>query len=477
MTTDEVRLLHEELQQLRERETSLQQRNAVLSHRVKEHQGRLASLLQIITALRATRDSGAVVNLVSRHAVQLIPGADCAMIWIVDSSKQRLELHSVNGEPAPPVSLRPGQGIAGRGYLAPRAMKFTGADLQEALAEHGEDGQRALAAALDSYWPPHSAIGAPLRTENEGLGTVVLSGSTQSHLLLASDLAFVQALADLIAFTLADMRHEHEMQQLDQALHRSQQLHADAQQQLTAVQAGLLQSAKLAAVGQLAASVAHEINNPLYAVRTSLYLVGQDLAADAPEREYLDLAQQELGRIARIIARMREFYKPSTSDFQLIDLNDLVAETLHLAATHLEHASIEVVQQLAPNLPAINVSADRIRQVLLNLVLNAGDAMSHGGRLAVRTMLDGTDIVVQIADTGTGIPPEIKDRLFEPFFTTKASGTGLGLSVSYHIVAQHGGQLDIDSEVGQGTTCTVRLPLNYVPRVDANLTAGTVSAA
>lgn len=472
---DEVAALQRRIHDLEQSNAALEERNTILAHRANQQRGRVSSLVQIIGALRMTRDRAAVLALTADHAAALIPGAECVLTWLVDGSGERLELWSVDSRPGPHVSVQAGQGMAGRAFVAPRAMKFSGPDLLDALAEYEPGTRNLLATMLGDAWPPHSAIGTPLRTEQGGLGALVLYGGAQSHLLMASDLSFVQALADLIALALADAVQEEQVQRLDEALHRSELLQADTQQRLNGVQAGLLQSAKLAAVGQLAASVAHEINNPLYAVRTSLFLVGQDLPPDAPQREFLDLAEQELGRIARIIARMRDFYRPTRSEFQPTDLNGLMTETLHLAATYLEHKKVEVIRRLAADLPTIDASPDQIRQVLINLVLNASDAMSEGGRLTVTSVAEPDAAVITIADNGIGIPPEVRDRLFEPFFTTKASGTGLGLSVSYHIIAQHGGSFEIDSEPGHGTTCTVRLPWRFVPRADAQLAAYAAS--
>jgi two-component system NtrC family sensor kinase len=211
--------------------------------------------------------------------------------------------------------------------------------------------------------------------------------------------------------------------------------------------------------------VAHEINNPLYAARNSLYLVEQDLPADAPERQFLEIAQGELGRIARIITRMRDFYRPARAELELTSINDTLLATIELVQTHLRHGQVDVATDLATDLPQITAHTDQIRQVFLNLMLNACDAMPNGGTLRITSHAHAADIgrpaeiVIQIADTGVGIAPEHRTHLFEPFYTTKAQGTGLGLAISAHIITQHGGQIDLASEVGLGTTFTIRLPV------------------
>lgn len=447
-----------ELDALQQRIHDLEAANVRLERRAQLDHDRLGALMQITTAFVITRDVDAMLRLTMRYAAELIPGVARACLWLLDGDSEHLLLYDEAGGRAPFLRLQPGQGVAGRVAIAPRPMRFVGADLEAALRDHARDDLRELETLLGADWPPLSAIGAPLRTEYELLGALVLWGKLTDE-LQPGELLFVQALTNLLSNVLAEIRQTTRVTQLGAALETSRQTAIAAQQQLDATQAGLLQTAKLAAVGQLAASVAHEINNPLYAVRSSLYLVEQDLPPNAPQREFLDLAQQELGRIARIIARMRDFYKPVRSEFQPTDLNDLLRETLHLAATYLDHSAVAVDQHLDPALPPVFGSADQLRQVLLNLILNACDAMPDGGTLTVRTAVEREQVVVTIGDTGVGIPPDVRERLFEPFFTTKPTGTGLGLSVSYHIVTQHDGSFDISSAAGKGTVCTIRLPL------------------
>lgn len=247
--------------------------------------------------------------------------------------------------------------------------------------------------------------------------------------------------------------------QLQADLQTSQTQHAETRAQLNATQAQLLQSAKLAAVGELAASVAHEINNPLYAARNSLYLIDQDLPADSPQRTFLEIAQNELGRISRIITRMRDFYRPSRDELELVDVGAILESTIELVQTHLRHGAVSVEADFAQNLPPVVAHVDQIRQVFLNLMLNACDAMASGGVLRVTTRASNGNVQIDIADTGIGIASDHLEHIFEPFYTTKSSGTGLGLAISCHIVAQHGGHIDVESEVGRGTTFAITLPI------------------
>jgi two-component system NtrC family sensor kinase len=175
----------------------------------------------------------------------------------------------------------------------------------------------------------------------------------------------------------------------------------------------------------------------------------------------VDIAREELDRIARIVGRMLDFHHPGTEARQATDVNALIENVLALAHRRLQHSGIAVETDLAPDLPEIQAVDDHIKQVLLNLILNALEAMPQGGTLKVQTSSPHPPdewVTIAIQDDGVGIGSEDIAQLFEPFYTTKPLGTGLGLSISYDIVAQHGGKILVNSELGQGTTFTIRLP-------------------
>ena len=234
----------------------------------------------------------------------------------------------------------------------------------------------------------------------------------------------------------------------------------------------LFDSEKLAATGRLAASIAHEINNPLEAVQNALYLLDRELGADAKHRQYLDIASRETQRMSRILRQMLGFYRQQEG-MREIDLNALVEEAGALVAKRLRERGIQIENQLDPVLPPIRASADQLKQVLLNLLLNAGDSMPKGGTITVathagagtETEVFGRDAVqIQVRDTGDGIPDEMIAQIFEPFFSTKpGKGTGLGLWVSQGIVQSHGGTMRVRSRVGRGTTFLITLPVQGPP--------------
>lgn len=437
-----------------EREAELQQNRAL------ELSARLSAILSISAALLISRDVDAIVQLVVREAVGLFPGTSAAHLFLIEPESERLVLWASAGQ----GERRAGPGLADMAILAPRAMLLVGPELELAL-ERMEEANLALLRASLPTWPPLSALLAPLRVESTRIGALVLYGGVHAHLYHPRDIPFVQALADLTAVAIDEVQQRARAATLQRDLAITQSLHAEAQARLNTAQAQLLQSAKLAAVGELSASVAHEINNPLYAARNSLYLVEQDLPSEAPQRTFLAIAQQELGRIARIITRMRDFYRPTRAELAATNINLILRETLELVQTHLRHGHINAVATLEPDLPLTVAHADQLRQVFLNIILNACDAMPRGGDLRVTTQLlqarseAPATIGIYIGDTGVGIPPEHLPHLFEPFYTTKAHGTGLGLAISAHIITQHGGRITVESSPTQGTTFTILMPV------------------
>jgi signal transduction histidine kinase len=229
----------------------------------------------------------------------------------------------------------------------------------------------------------------------------------------------------------------------------------------------LFDSEKLAATGRLAAEIAHEINNPLEAIKNSLYLLSNKMAPNDPNLKFLQIATKETDRVSRILKQMLGFYRPPR--MELTDVNRLIEEAEGLIEKHLRQHRVRIENNLDPRLPPVIAAADQIKQVLLNLMLNAQQAMPEGGTVYVSTRAaHGSDpeflmtdsIHIQIRDTGKGIAQEHLPHIFEPFFSTKdEKGTGLGLWVSQGIVQAHGGSIKLRSREGRGTMFSVALPI------------------
>lgn len=224
-------------------------------------------------------------------------------------------------------------------------------------------------------------------------------------------------------------------------------------------QAQLVQSEKLAATGRMAASLAHEINNPLQAIHNSLQLMLSFPLEPDEQQEYLQMANDEVKQLMGMMTRTLDFARRPLQRAEPTNVNSGIEKVLALANKYLQHRHIAIQRDSASDLPTVLAAPDELEQVFLNLVLNAVDAMPEGGTLCISShMAQDGGLAVSFADTGHGIAPEHTDHVFEPFFSTKENGTGLGLSVSYSVVQRHGGEISFQSKPGEGTTFTVWLP-------------------
>ena len=232
--------------------------------------------------------------------------------------------------------------------------------------------------------------------------------------------------------------------------------------ELRAMQAHLIQSEKLAGVGKLAAGVAHEINNPLTCVLTNSSLLLSDLPPDDPRREDLQAVVDETLRCRKIVKGLLDFARQTKPQKQKLDLNKVAADVIALVRNQASFQNISIDADLDPQIPSVLADADQMRQVVLNIILNAADAMPQGGKIRVRSSFEpkASQAILRISDTGPGIPAEIQDKMFEPFFTTKKTGTGLGLAIAYGIMERHKGSLKVESAPGRGTTIEMILPTN-----------------
>jgi two-component system NtrC family sensor kinase len=227
------------------------------------------------------------------------------------------------------------------------------------------------------------------------------------------------------------------------------------------LEAMMTQSEKLAAVGQLAAGVAHEINNPLTAILANAQMLQRRLPVDDELQESADLIARAGERASQVVRNLLDFARKEEYRLELTDVNETIQWAIELVQHELNKHSIRLVFQPDPGLPRLMVSRDHISGVWLNLLLNAIDAIGQEGTIGVSTRLTADNLYVAIADSGAGIPPERINRIFEPFYTTKAPGhgTGLGLSVCHRVIGQHGGSIQVNSQAGVGTEFTVELPI------------------
>jgi signal transduction histidine kinase len=216
----------------------------------------------------------------------------------------------------------------------------------------------------------------------------------------------------------------------------------------------------MASIGLLAAGVAHEVNTPLTGISSYAQMLRKEVEAGDPKAELLEKIERQTFRASKIINSLLNFSRSSGAELEPLDVNKLVLDVLSLLEPQLGGASIKLRKEFGDGLPRVRGNENRLQQVFFNLILNAKDAMPKGGWLTVVTRADDDTVIAEIKDTGHGIRKEHIKRIYDPFFTTKGlgRGTGLGLSVSYGIVQEHGGAIFVDSVPGKGTTFQVTLP-------------------
>jgi two-component system NtrC family sensor kinase len=234
----------------------------------------------------------------------------------------------------------------------------------------------------------------------------------------------------------------------------------EMERKLRQTQEQLLQSEKLAAMGRLTSQIAHELNNPLYGIMNTLELMKTEIAPESKRRRILEMALSETTRLTEMLRKMLSFSKPEEEERQPADINNLLDEILLLHEKQLREHSIRISSFFEGSLSTVYASKNQLRQVFLNMISNARDAMPDGGTLTVKTRSDGENVQVEISDTGMGIRKENLSKIFDTFFTTKDSvkDVGLGLSVCYGFIKDHGGDIKVESEWGSGTTFKIIIP-------------------
>ncbi|MDX1520506.1 MAG: ATP-binding protein, partial [Anaerolineae bacterium] len=303
-----------------------------------------------------------------------------------------------------------------------------------------------------------SLLAAPLKSKNETIGVVEVINKAGEK-FKPRDQEMLEALASSAAIAIENARLYKDLQERMQALQETQQL--------------LVQSEKMSALGRLVASITHEVNNPLQSVQTCLTLTREELEDERrPDKlnRYLSIIESEIERVSNIVHRLRDFYRPAANQgLQPVDVHQVLESVLALTGKQLQDNQITVQRRWGKALPHIQANADHLKQVFLNLVLNAIDAMPDGGKLRLKTdwynapvgndQTPQSALCIEFKDTGQGMDANVLSHLFEPFFTTKPAGSGLGLCVSYGIIEAHQGQITVWSQPEKGTKFTIILPV------------------
>ena len=225
-------------------------------------------------------------------------------------------------------------------------------------------------------------------------------------------------------------------------------------------QQALALTEKMAAIGRLTASLAHEVNNPIQAIRNSLYLAAHPNIDEPRRQKYLQGARQEVERLSSLVHQMLNFYRPGNVERQIVHFKPLVERVVELLRAQLADQQIEVEVDVPENLPPVVGVEDQLQQVVLNLVLNAMEAMLMGGKLYLFAWAEDDQVILAVEDTGPGVPEHLRERIFEPLVSTKEDGTGLGLAVSYNILVAHRGELRLaEPRRGSGAAFHMVLPV------------------
>ncbi|MGC8872969.1 MAG: GAF domain-containing protein [Chloroflexia bacterium] len=402
--------------------------NARLFESERRRSAELEALRQASLRLTSSLELGPVLQSILEIALNLVAGDD-AHLFLYDGRQ-----------------LTFGAALSADGSRRPQGWPRPGG-LTETVARTGE---RLVIPDVNAHplyrdWQWGGAIvGIPLWVGDQVVGVMNVAFKAP-HEFDEAELRILGLLADQAAAAIANAR-----------------LYEDLQQQmlrLREAQTRLVHSARLAAIGELAAGVAHELNNPLTSVIGFAEILLEDLPPGSPFRHDVERILLEARRAGDIVRDLLDFARQVRPCQVPTDLNEVLRQTLALTRTRLERNGIAVEESYAEGLPLLPLDAGRMKQVFLNLIQNAAQAMPNGGALRISTMRAGEEVAVTVSDTGVGMPPEVLEHLFEPFFTTKPGGTGLGLSVSLGIVQEHGGRITVESALGKGSSFTVWLPL------------------
>ncbi|MFH1241229.1 MAG: ATP-binding protein [Pseudomonadota bacterium] len=409
---------------------------------------RLSALNSISTTVSSSLDLDEVLNRTIDKILEIL-ASECVRIYLLDSSQQILQLTASKGlsnqftHMEHVRSRRVGDGFLGETVqtatvrvvdnLQPEADGYAGFLLKEGFK---------------------STIYVPLVSKGEPVGVMCIS-SRSAFGFSAGHVEFLTAIGNQIGI----------------AIHNANlyERTKKAYQELKEAQEQVIRSEKLASLGKLAATIAHEINNPLAVVLTYVRLMMKLASRDQfrPDRmedvsRYLSIMESETAKCGEIVKNLLTFSRQSEITIRPHNIEEIIDKTLALIDHELEIKGIELVKKVETDLPQVKGDFRQIQQALLNLLSNAAEAMATGGTITVSASRSGGEdfLKVEISDTGCGIPEDDMEKIFEPFFTTKeeGKGVGLGLSVAYGIIARHGGSIEVKSEPNKGSTFTVRLP-------------------
>lgn len=404
----------------------------------------LAAIHEAGREIAASLDLNRTLRLVMQKAAETLP-MDAGVLFVRNESLQRYVVavsHNIPPEQEDSITFAFNEGVPGWAVQHRQPLIIEDARLDARVHPN------VVAAGV------LSVLAVPLISREKIVGVLNLFCQGETHAFDTVALQLAQVFADQAAVFLENARLVGELRSWAAEL---EERVAERTRQLEEKQAQIIRAEKLAAVGRLAASVAHEVNNPLQAISLHLQLLTEEAISSDGQRR-LDIVQQEFDRIAATVERLLDFQRPSVGRPEAVCLTQTLAYVISLAEKQLQRTGVKLIQNLPGDLPFVVAVENQLKQVFLNLILNASEAMLEGGQLTITADYDDGKVMVAFCDTGPGILPEIQKNVFEPFYTTKADGSGLGLAVSHDIVGNYGGELLVDSTPGSGATFTVILP-------------------
>ena len=415
--------------------------NARLYDQTKLRLRETETLLTVSQAVSATLDLTETMRRVAREAARAF-GADMVGAYLADADHRGLQ--PIAGYHVPKHLLD-----AFREFPIPlkghRFIEESWAQRQPLFSSDAEADSRIERETFRRF-PHRSVLFVPMVVHEDPIGGIFLLWWKQRHEFTPDEVRLVEGICRQAALAIENARlYEGVKQQMAE---------------LKRTQAQLIQSAKLAAIGELAANVAHEINNPLTSVLGFASYLAEQIQSGQPMREELDLIVEEASRARDIVRDLLNFSRQREFEPEASGINPVVEQTVAMVRRQGSLDSVTVKETYGEDLPAVEVDVSRMKQVFLNIINNAVYAMKEAGTLSIRTYAAQGMVAVEFVDTGVGIPADHLDRIFDPFFTTKpaVSGTGLGLSVSLGIVQSHGGTIEVQSQAGRGSTFTIKLP-------------------
>ncbi len=405
--------------------------NSWLYQAVAHNARQLESLFSVAQSVISSLNLQEILQRVTRDACRLMDTKVCSLM-LLNPTRDLLELHACHGAGDEYLS-KPPLPVADSlvGFVVRRRKPLHVYNVQE----HDEYRHTEMARKEGLV----SLLSVPMTVVETAIGALTVYTTVPYH-YSNQDVKILSALANLAAIAIENARLHEKIVDVEEQLRRNE---------------------RLSTLGLLAAEVAHEIRNPLTVMKMLFHSLDLRFPPDDPRARDAEVMSEKMDHLNKIVDHLLGYARSTEPTFELVDVNELLADVLLLTRQKLQHQKIELVRKLGDGLPKVRADRGQIEQACLNLILNAADAMSAGGKLTVSSAIHrgpSTAVVLSFTDTGLGMAPEKQKQIFEPFLTTKSHGTGLGLAIVQKIIEAHRGKIEVDSRPKRGTTFRILLP-------------------